>query len=238
MLLEAEQKKLDGWYNKTRKDYLLWLAFQRLRSSFKCLHLSPRYRPAQTNTFMVQDISTGLSLYFTAVRYQTLSFFCGDSFSVSCKEQQQIYLEPWQSATPGWASEGARRIHFPRKCSVCLSGRDGPGRVTTSLLKNVYRPPVLAEPSPFGFVERISGSCCLEVSNAAYVWLTRMVFPTWKSLPRHAETSASGQQQERPGMHQDFQLGYFYHCWIKSAEAESFWIIQSLQLGVCESPIC
>lgn len=76
MLLEAEQKKLDGWYNKTTKDYWLWFAFQRLRSSFKCLrlHLSPRYRPAQASTFMVQDISKGLYLYFTAVRYQTLSF--------------------------------------------------------------------------------------------------------------------------------------------------------------------
>lgn len=67
-----------GWmvYNKTTKDYWLWFAFQRLRSSFKCLglHLSPRYRPAQASTFMVQDISKGLSLYFTAVRYQTLSF--------------------------------------------------------------------------------------------------------------------------------------------------------------------
>lgn len=75
-LLEAEQKKLDGWYNKTTKDYWLWFAFQRLRSAFKCLglHLSPSYRPAQASTFMVQDIFKGLSLYFTAVRYQTLSF--------------------------------------------------------------------------------------------------------------------------------------------------------------------
>lgn len=108
------------------------------------------------------------------------------------------------------------------------------GRVTTNLSQNVYRPPILAEPSPFGFVERFSGSCCLEVCNAAYVWLTRMVFPTGKSLSKHAETSASGQEQERLGMHQDFQLGYFYHYWIKSAEAESFWVIQSLQLGVCD----
>lgn len=75
-LLEAEQKKSDRWYNKTTKDYWLWFAFQRLRNSFKCLglHLSPSYRPAQASTFMVQDISKGFSLYFTAVRYQTLSF--------------------------------------------------------------------------------------------------------------------------------------------------------------------
>lgn len=112
------------------------------------------------------------------------------------------------------------------------------GRVTTSLLQNVSRPPSLAEPSSFRFVGRFSGSCCLEVSNTAYVWLTHMVFPTWKSLSKHAETSSSGQEQERLGMHQDFQLGYFYHYWIKSAEEESFWVIQSLQLGVCDSPVC
>lgn len=111
-------------------------------------------------------------------------------------------------------------------------------RVKTNLLKNVYRPPILAEPSPFGFVEMFSGSCCLEVSTAAFVWLTHVVIPTQKSFSKHAETSASGQEQERLGMPHDFQLGYFSHYWVKSAKAESFWLIQGLQLSVCESPIC
>lgn len=60
-LLEGEQKKPGRWDNESTKDYWVWLAFQRLRSSFKCagLHLSPRYGPAQASTFAVQDLSKG-----------------------------------------------------------------------------------------------------------------------------------------------------------------------------------
>lgn len=76
------------------------------------------------------------------------------------------------------------------------------------------------------------------MAAAVYVWLTSVVFPTWKSFSKHAETSASGQEKEKLGMHQDFQLEYFPHYWAKSAKAESFWIIQGLQLCVCESPKC
>lgn len=114
-LLEAEQKKLDGWDNKTTKDYWPWFAFQRLRTSFKCLglHLSLRCRPAQASTFMVQDISKGLSLYFTAVRYQTLSSLMIIQSKKDIKSTSKCTwscgsLQP-QAGHP-WASG---QLHFP-----------------------------------------------------------------------------------------------------------------------------
>lgn len=122
-LLGAEQKKLDGWYNKTTKDYWLPFAFQRLRSSFKCLglHLSPRYRPAQASTFMVQDIAVFI-LHSCEVSNSPL--FNDNSVRASCKGKQQARVELWQAPATACSA-----VPWP----VCRSTA-GPGRVTSSPL--------------------------------------------------------------------------------------------------------
>lgn len=111
-------------------------------------------------------------------------------------------MKLWQSAATGWASEGPRQIHFPRKCWVCLSDRDGQEGFTTSLLKNVHRPPILAEFSPSGFVEMFSGSCCIRVADTCGISHLEIFSQTCWNLSFRARTRKIG---DAPG----FPAGIF-----------------------------
>lgn len=123
-LLGAEQKKLDGWYNKTTKDYWLRFAFQRLRSSFKCLglHLSPRYRPVQASTFMVQDIAVFI-LHCCEVSNPQL--FNDNSVGASRKEEQQVRVELWQAPATACSAFPALGTLSHGRCAAARLAREG-----------------------------------------------------------------------------------------------------------------